>query len=103
MSIHQTIENKLQATFSPSVLQVENETHMHNVPPDSESHFKVVVVSEAFEGKSLVQRHRMVNQCLSDELQNHIHALAIHTFTASQWESKNAVDLQSPPCQGGGK
>ncbi|MFK5984053.1 MAG: BolA/IbaG family iron-sulfur metabolism protein [Pseudomonadota bacterium] len=103
MSRHQLIEDKLKQQFSPSFLQVENETQNHNVPPDSESHFKVLLVSEDFKDKSLIQRHRMVNQCLADELKNAIHALAMHTFTASEWEEREFKEMKSPPCHGGSK
>ena len=79
--IQQVIETKLQDTFQPNYLQVVNESYMHNVAPGSESHFKVVIVTSSFEGQRLIMRHRQVNQTLSEELSNHIHALAIHTYT----------------------
>ncbi len=101
MSIQATIEKKLQAALAPIHLEVINESHMHNVPPGSESHFKVVVASAEFDGKPLVARHRRVNEILADELQQ-IHALALHTYTPTEWlERGEAPD--SPPCHGGGK
>lgn len=103
MSMQETIQQKLTDSFSPSHIEVENESNMHNVPPGSESHFKVVVVSELFQDKSLIQRHRMINQSLQEELQSHIHALAIHTYTQNEWAEKEFKDLKSPPCHGGGK
>ncbi len=60
MRIKDTIESKLQI-LQPEFLEVINESHNHNVPPGSESHFKVIVVTNAFQGKMLVARHRMVN------------------------------------------
>lgn len=98
MSVQQTIEAKLAAGLNPQHLEVVNESHQHNVPPGSESHFKVVLVSEAFEGKSLVSQHRMVYSLLSDELKGRVHALALHTFSPSTWTS---VSPQSPECRGG--
>lgn len=97
------IEDKLKQQFSPDYLQVTNESHMHNVPAGSQSHFKVVVVSAEFNQKKLVQRHRLINQCLADELKSGIHALAIHTFTEQEWSDKQDKQMQSPQCAGGGQ
>ena len=102
-SIQQTIEQLLQQQFSPSYLQVVNESSNHNVPAGSESHFKVTIVSEQFAAKRLIQRHRMVNQCLKDILANHIHALALHTYTAEQWQQNQQQSPDSPDCRGGSK
>jgi len=102
MTIQQGIEAKLQQDLAPSYLQVINESGNHNVPPGSESHFKVVVVSGQFESKMPVARHRLVNGILADELQNKIHALALHTYTESEWQEQGGAP-QSPPCLGGGK
>ncbi|GDY24922.1 MULTISPECIES: BolA family protein [unclassified Agarivorans] len=100
MRVETLITDKLQQHFSPSYLEVVNESNMHNVPAGSESHFKVTIVSTEFEGKRLLQRHRAVNQLLANELQNDIHALAMHTYTPSQWaEQQNAP--ASPKCRGG--
>ncbi len=103
MSKQQLIEEKLKQQFSPNFLQVENETHNHNVPADAESHYKVVLVSDEFLEKPLIQRHRLVNKCLADELQNGIHALAIHTFTEKEWSDRGFTEMASPQCHGGGK
>lgn len=98
MSIQQAIETKLAKGLKPRHLEVINESHQHNVPKGSESHFKVVLVSDAFEGQSTVAQHRMVYSLLSDELQGEVHALALHTYTPSTW---NAASPQSPRCLGG--
>ncbi len=100
--IEPQIEQKLTQGLAPSFLSVENESHMHNVPPGSESHFKVVVVSDQFEGKRLVQRHQLVYQQLQAELAGGVHALAIHAYTPAQWQEK-ALAPDSPQCLGGGK
>ncbi|MFC3022323.1 BolA family protein [Vibrio zhugei] len=102
MTIHETIEQKLSQAFAPMHLAVENESHMHNVAPGSESHFKVTVVTDAFAGQRLLARHRQVNQVLADELANHIHALAIHTYTQQEWLERESVRPDSPSCMGGG-
>ncbi|MCU7810801.1 MAG: BolA/IbaG family iron-sulfur metabolism protein [Candidatus Thiodiazotropha sp. (ex Notomyrtea botanica)] len=99
----QTIQQKLQTTFSPIHLEVINESHMHNVPEGSESHFKVVLVSEAFVGEKLIARHRQVNKALKEELDGGIHALALHTMTPDDWFNKGGTVTDSPPCLGGSK
>lgn len=97
-----SIRTKLTQAFEPEHLEVHNESHMHAVPPGSESHFKVLVVSTRFDGLSLIQRHRLVNETLSDELKNCIHALAIQAKTPQQWGSNPSV-AKSPPCMGGSR
>ena len=101
MTIAETIREKLeQSHLSPRHLEVVNESHMHSVPRGSETHFKVLVVSEAFEGLGPVDRHRAVNALLSSELKQGVHALSLHTLTPGQWE-KDAVPFASPQCLGG--
>jgi len=102
MSMQQKIETRLQAQFSPLHLEVVNESHMHNVPAGSESHFKVTLVSEQFDGQMLIKRHRAVNQTLG-EIMGEIHALALHTMTPEEWFAKGGQAPESPPCLGGGK
>ncbi|WP_159655160.1 BolA family protein [Vibrio atypicus] len=101
--LQEVIETKLHAQFEPDYLKVINESYMHNVPPGSESHFKVIVVSSEFEGLRLIARHRLVNQALSDELANHIHALSIHTYTGEEWKAQSESAPDSPMCLGGSK
>jgi len=102
MSIQATIEHKLASEFDTDFLQVENESHMHNVAPGSESHFKVTIVSDAFKDQMLIKRHRMVNKTLQQEMQQ-IHALALHTLTPDEWKSRAGNVADSPKCRGGGK
>lgn len=99
----QTIERKLQAAFSPLHLEVIDESHMHSVPEGAQSHFKVVVVSDAFTGEKLIARHRKINQALSEELAGGIHALALHTMTPQEWFERGGSVAPSPPCLGGSK
>jgi BolA protein len=103
MKIQSSIEEKLNASLAPSYLEVLNESDNHNVPPGSESHFKVTVVSNEFESKMLIARHRIINKLLAEELAGAIHALSIHSFTPSEWSEKNQQSRQSPPCLGGAK
>ncbi|UXI00660.1 transcriptional regulator BolA [Photobacterium sp. TY1-4] len=101
--IQDRITKKLYQAFAPVHLEVINESYMHNVPAGSESHFKVVIVSAQFDGQRLIGRHRAVNTVLADELANHIHALAIHTYTDSEWQAQQAQAPTSPACRGGSK
>ena len=103
MTVQETIKSKLDASLHPEHLEVINESNMHNVPPGSESHFKLIVVAEDFNDLSLINRHRKINQILTDELQNQIHALSIHAYTSKEWAEKEGMAPQSPPCLGGGK
>jgi BolA protein len=103
MSTQDTIYAKLEQELTPLHLEVIDESHMHNVPAGSESHFKVVVVSERFEGEKLLARHRMVNRTLSAELQGGVHALALHTMTPEEWFAKGGDVPASPECMGGSK
>lgn len=103
MNIQNNIEKKLLSHFNPEHLEVINESFKHNVPEGSESHFKVVIVTPAFSGERLIKRHRSVNAVLKDELENDIHALALHTYTQEEFEKLFGEIPQSPNCMGGSK
>ncbi len=100
--VESSIYRKLSEKFSPAFLSVENESKFHNVPKDSETHFKVIVVSSQFSGQSLVQRHRSVNYCLEAELKGGVHALSIAAKTEEQWKENQKIE-PSPKCMGGEK
>ncbi|XP_070692170.1 bolA-like protein 1 [Pempheris klunzingeri] len=100
--VQRSIRTKLTETLKPNHLEIHNESHMHAVPPGSESHFRVLVVSSQFEGLSLLQRHRLVNEALKEELSSCVHALAIQAKTPEQWGS-NPTLAKSPPCMGGSR
>ena len=102
MTMQQIIESRLNSSFSIDHLDIENESHMHNVAPGSESHFKVTIVSEDFNELMLIKRHRMVNKALQQELQT-IHALALHTMTPDEWVIRAGKVADSPKCRGGAK
>lgn len=102
MTMQQTIESRLNTSFSIEHLAVENESHMHNVAPGSESHFKVTIVSDNFSELMLIKRHRLVNKALEQELQT-IHALALHTMTPDEWFARADKVADSPRCRGGDK
>lgn len=103
MNIQNNIEQKLLNHFEPTHLEVINESAMHNVPPGSESHFKVVLVTAKFAGERLINRHRAVNTVLKEELADKIHALALHTYTDEEWHSLYGEYPDSPNCLGGSK
>lgn len=103
MTIETTIEQKLRDQLHPTHLDVINESHMHAVPADSETHFKIVIVTEAFHGETLIKRHRAINKLLADELNGGVHALALHTMTPQEWEKKQGMVAGSPQCLGGSK
>ena len=96
------LQSNLLAAFSPTQLQVLNESHMHSGPV-TESHFKVVVVSNSFEGKNLLGRHRLVNASLRAELEAGLHALSIIALTPAQWQERGGEVMASPLCGGGNK
>lgn len=100
--VERAIRTKLTNMLKPNHLEVHNESHMHAVPVGSESHFRVLVVSTQFDGLTLIQRHRLVNEALKDELSSCVHALAIQAKTPEQWRSNPAL-VKSPPCMGGSK
>jgi BolA protein len=101
MTIAETINDKIVDQFQPIYLDVINESDNHNVPPGSESHFKLVVVSETFTDKTLIQRHREINKLLADQLAGQVHALSLHTHTPSEWQERGGSVPASPPCRGG--
>jgi len=99
--VQRVVEKKLNDEFSPVHLEIVNESHMHSVPANSETHFKVTLVSNLFDGIRQVKRHQLIYKVLSEELAGPIHALALHTFDPTQWQGANVPD--SPNCLGGGK
>ena len=80
--VKHTITNKLREAFSPESLDVQDESHLHEGHaghrPGGETHFRIYIVSQAFKGKSRIDRHRMINAALATELAGSVHALAIH-------------------------
>ena len=103
MSIQTDVEGIIAANMPCQHLEVVNESNKHNVPPGSESHFRVVVVSSDFEDEKLVARHRRINGLLAELLATQIHALALHTYTETEWQKKHGDAPMSPPCKGGSK
>ena len=82
MSVRERMEEKLTQAFAPESLRVLDESHLHvghaGHRPGGETHFRVYIVSAAFVGKGRLQRHRLVNEALAEELAGPVHALAVH-------------------------
>lgn len=103
MPVQNRIQERLTAAFAPLHLELENESHSHSVPPNSETHFRVVLVSDAFSGMRQVARHQAVYAALADELAGPVHALALHTYDPSEWRARGGDSPASPACLGGSK
>lgn len=104
MSRKQRITDQLQQSLhSILYLDIVDESYMHAVPKDAESHFKVLVVSDDFALLSIIERHRLLNQLLAAEFNYGLHALSLHTWTPEEWIAKGGVLAESPPCLGGAK
>jgi BolA protein len=85
------ITEKLTGAFAPTALRVDDESHQHEGHaghrPGGQTHYRLYIVSEAFRGKTRIERHRMINTALAAELQGGVHALAIHASAPGE-ESK---------------
>ncbi len=103
MTVQQDIEQQLQSRFSPVFLDVANESSQHSVPPNSETHFRVVLVSATFDGSSRVARHQQVYATLAPQLAGPVHALALHTYSPGEWQQRKESAPASPECLGGSK
>lgn len=102
MIVQTEIESLLKSQLAPAYLEVDNESHQHSVPENSETHFRVVIVTELFAGRRSVARHQLVYKTLADQLAGPVHALALHTYTPVEWAQRNAAP-DSPACLGGSK
>ena len=94
--IESQIVNTLKTSMDLRSLKIINESFMHNVPEGSESHFKVVIVSQDFFNLTMIQRHKLVYKKL-DNLMAKIHALSIHAFDEDEFKL-NPIILDSPEC-----
>ena len=94
------VENKIKAiinaNLNPSVLNIINESSMHNVPVYSESHFKIIIVSDIFKDVASVNRHKIIYKTLGNVMDD-IHALSIYAFDINEFDT-NPMVLDSPNC-----
>lgn len=81
MSVAETIEQKLTAAFSPEIIEIIDESHLHKghmgARPEGETHFRVAMTAAAFEGMGRIDRQREVYKTLAEELAGPVHALAL--------------------------
>ncbi len=94
LPVAQRIETKIRAALSPSTLDVIDESHLHaghaGARPEGETHFRLLVVANAFDGLTRVARQRRINEILRDELAGPVHALAMKTLTPAEAEQASA-------------
>lgn len=95
------LEERLAGALNLAHLEVVNESDQHNVPANSQTHFKLVLVSEDFVGETRINRHRRVNALVADFLAGEVHAMAIHPYTLAEWQKRFGTAPLSPPCLGG--
>ena len=88
MTVKDIISKKLHDAFAPERLDVIDESHLHEGHmghrPGGETHFRVNIVSDGFEGKSRLERHRLINAALAAELAGPVHALALKAQTTAE-------------------
>ena len=101
MSRQERIYTLLQNHCNPQHLEVHDESHQHHAKPGSESHFKVIMISDQFSIQSRIDRHRVVNTLLDAELKNGLHALSLHLYSPAEWQQRNSAVAKSPTCRGG--
>jgi BolA protein len=101
--LERILREKLVSLLAPSVLEITNESPQHGLPPEAERHFRVVAVSDLFEGLPRLERHRRVHTILAEELRDQVHALSVQAFTPAEWRARDGGTHASPACLGGGK
>lgn len=103
-SREQKIKQTLIGAFKPLHLGLENESSQHAVPPGSETHFKLLMVTSDLEGLSRVQRQQKVMALLQGEFKSGLHALTMRLYTPDEWDKLKLEErvFVSPPCMGGG-
>lgn len=101
-SMQARISEKVIAGILPQHIEIINESHMHSGPA-TESHFKLVAVSQQFDGLSAVKRHQLIYGLLAEELKGGVHALALHLYSPAEWEKMGLDVPASPDCRGGSK
>ena len=95
MNIADQMKQRLKTQFAPHILEIADESSMHG--RSRPSHFRVLVVSDAFEGLSGVKRHQQVYSALGADIMNEIHAFSQQTYTLREWE-EIGVQISPPPC-----
>lgn len=95
MSVAETMRSKIEKALAPLQLEIEDESHKHaghsGAREGGETHFRLTIVSAAFEGQTRVARHRSVTSILKDEIGNPVHALALKTLTPEEARKEAAA------------
>ena len=100
MSTQDIIERKVIERFAPARLRIDNDSKRH-AGPATDSHYRLIIVSDTFEGQRSLQRQRAVFACLADELAGPVHALQMKCLTPAEYEAADGdVSLKAPPCAG---
>ena len=103
MDIRAQIERKLMDTFAPERLRIDNDSSRH-AGPATDSHYRVVIVSDAFTGENSLKRQRAVYACLAEEMSGPIHALQMKCMTPDEYQAADGdATLNAPPCRGGSR
>ena len=98
------IRSKIEAAFQPIThFELVNESHSHSVPKNSETHFKLVLVSPLFDGLSRIARQRRVYEVLAEEMSGGVHALTQRLLAPAEWTPEAVATFESPNCHGGSK
>ena len=101
MEVEKKLREKITKEFTPIHFDLVNESHMHSVPENSETHFRMLLVSEKFRGMNRVQRQRLVNALIQEELNGPVHAFSQKTLTPDEWSDLGEnVEMVSPKCRG---
>ena len=101
MTRKQRIADILSQQLSSEQVEIIDESHKHHVPEGHESHFNILVISEAFQALSKLDRHRLINKLLAEEFKTGLHALSLHLHTPTEWETAREQLLASPNCRNG--
>lgn len=103
MTIEATLRSRVSDAFPQALVLLVNESHKHNVPDGSETHFALTVVVDAFDSMPRVKRHQAVYGLVSDLLDGPVHALALHLYSPEQWRQRSQQSPSSPECLGGSR
>lgn len=101
MTVAATIEQRVRESFAVEFFDLLNESQQH-AGPATDSHFKLTIISQEFEGQRLVKRHQRIYELMRDLMQGPVHALSLHLFTPAEWEAKEQEVADSPSCRGVG-
>lgn len=97
------LKNKIAAELNPTYLEIQNESHTHSVPKNSETHFRAVIVSDTFNNRSRIERQRLVLKTIDAELKAGVHAFTMRCLAPEEWTKEQSESFVSPPCHGGSK